>query len=240
VAREVVKLIGAGSDGNTIRNALRLAPYGWPQDAIDAVLMALHRDGTLSVKDSQNNVVSAGQLDQQNMAKRVSYCRMYGSVVATRSPYGVSLAIAGINAQSGQEEAKAVEFLDAVENKVLQSGGDAPLPPPLSAAFLRICAARVVRSSSRRSLMPRSLQDLWDRACSLADLKQKRESSWGTLVALMQQAQALPIHQELSPQVEAIRAERSLLDPTTDFVAPLLQQLEQAITAAARGSPATV
>jgi len=31
--------------------------------------------------------------------------------------------------------------------------------------------------------------------------------------------------------VEAIRSQRSLLDPTTDFVTPLLQQLEQALTA---------
>ena len=32
--------------------------------------------------------------------------------------------------------------------------------------------------------------------------------------------------------MEAIRANRSLLDPTTDYVAPLLQQLEQALGAA--------
>jgi hypothetical protein len=31
--------------------------------------------------------------------------------------------------------------------------------------------------------------------------------------------------------VEAIRSQRSLLDPITDFAAPLLQQLEQALTA---------
>jgi hypothetical protein len=32
--------------------------------------------------------------------------------------------------------------------------------------------------------------------------------------------------------VEAIRAHRSLMDPTTDYVAPLLLQLEQALSAA--------
>jgi len=47
----------------------------------------------------------------------------------------------------------------------------------------------------------------------------------------LHQAQGLPVHQELKPQVEAIQNERSLLDPTTDFLSPLLQQLEQALTA---------
>jgi hypothetical protein len=76
------------------------------------------------------------------------------------------------------------------------------------------------------------LQELWDRACSLVDRKQKRQPGWERLNALLQQAQGLEIVQELEPQVEAIRSQRTLLDPTTDFVAPLLQQLEQALAAA--------
>ena len=72
---------------------------------------------------------------------------------------------------------------------------------------------------------------MWDQACSLGDLKEKRQPGWERLQALLHQAQGLPVHQELEPQVEAIRSQRSLLDPTTDFVAPLLQQLEQALTA---------
>lgn len=63
------------------------------------------------------------------------------------------------------------------------------------------------------------------------DRKQKRCSSWERLTGLLQQAQGLEIHAELAPQVEAIRSQRSLLDPTSDFVAPLLQQLEQALAA---------
>ena len=35
--------------------------------------------------------------------------------------------------------------------------------------------------------------------------------------------------QELEPQMEAMTNERSLLDPTTDFAGPLIQQLEQAL-----------
>jgi hypothetical protein len=76
------------------------------------------------------------------------------------------------------------------------------------------------------------LQALWNDASTLADRKDKRLPQWERLVALLRQAEALSIHQLIGPQVEAIRAHRSLLDPTTDYVAPLLQQLEQALSTA--------
>ena len=232
VARIVIGAIGGGKEGSAIRADLRVAPYGWPQDAMDAVLLALLRDGTLSAKDSQNNAIGVGQLDQQSLGKARFYLQKIRPTtkqkLEVRSIYG----IAGVTAQSGQEEAKAVEFLDALENRVLQSGGDAPLPPPVSAILLK----EVRQKSGPEQLMAildakEQLQELWDQACSLAALKEKRLPGWERLQALLHQAKGLPVHQELEPQVEAIRSQRSLLDPTTDFGAPLLQQLEQELTA---------
>jgi hypothetical protein len=140
--------------------------------------------------------------------------------------------IASVTAQSGQEEAKAVEFLDALENKVLQSGGEAPLPPPVSATLLKELRQKSGPEQLKAILDAKEqLQELWDQACSLGALKEKRLPGWERLQALLHQGQGLPVRQELEPQVEAIRSQRSLLDPTTDFVAPLLQHLEQALTA---------
>jgi hypothetical protein len=76
------------------------------------------------------------------------------------------------------------------------------------------------------------LKELWDQACSLAALKEKRLPGWERLQALLHQAQGLPVHQELEPQVQAIRTQRSLLDPSSDYVSPLLQLLEQALASA--------
>ena len=232
VARIVISAIGGGKEGSAIRGELRVAPYGWPQDAIDAVLLALLRDGTLSAKDSQNNAIAVGQLDQQSLGKARFYLQKIRPTtkqkLEVRSIYG----IAGVTAQSGQEEAKAVEFLDALEHKVLQSGGEAPLPPPVSATLLK----ELRQKNGPEQLMAildakEQLQELWDQAFSLAALKEKRLPGWERLQALLHQAKGLPVHQELEPQVEAIRSQRSLLDPTTDFGAPLLQQLEQELTA---------
>jgi hypothetical protein len=232
VARQVINAIGGGKEGSTIRAELRVSPYGWPQDAMDAVLLALHRDGTLSAKDSQNNPIAVGQLDQQSLGKARFYLQEVRLTtkekLAVRGVYG----IADVNAQSGQEEAKATEFLDAIENKVLQSGGEAPLPPPVSSTLLQELRQKSGPEQLKAILEAKEqLQELWDQACSLGALKDKRQPGWERLQALLHQAQGLPVHQELEPQMEAIRSQRSLLDPTTDFVTPLLQQLEQALTA---------
>ena len=232
VARIVIGAIGGGKEGSAIRADLRVAPYGWPQDAMDAVLLALLRDGTLSAKDSQNNAIAVGQLDQQSLGKARFYLQEVRLTVKEKMGVRAVFGIAGVTAQSGQEEAKAVEFLDALENKVFQSGGEAPLPPPVSATFLKELRQKSGPEQLKAILDAKEqLQELWDQACSLAALKEKRLPGWERLQALLRQAKGLPVHQELEPQVEAIRSQRSLLDPTTDFAAPLLQQLEQALTA---------
>lgn len=232
VARQVINAIGGGKEGSAIRAELRVSPYGWPQDAMDAVLLALHRDGTLSTKDSQNNPIAVGQLDQQSLGKARFYLQAVRLTTKEKLAVRGIYDLARVTAQAGQEEAKAVEFLDAIENRVLQSGGEAPLPPPVSSTLLKELRQKSGPEQLKAILEAKDqLKALWDQACSLGALKDKRQPGWERLQALLQQAQGLPVHQELEPQVEAIRTQRSLLDPTTDFVTPLLQQLEQALTA---------
>jgi hypothetical protein len=233
VARIVISAIGGGKEGSAIRADLRVAPYGWPQDAIDAVLLALLRDGTLSAKDSQNNAIAVGQLDQQSLGKAAFYLQEIRLTTKEKLAVRGVFGLAGVTALSGQEEAKAAEFLDAIENKVAQSGGEPPLPPPLGSTLLKELR-NLSRPEQLKAILEakNQLQELWDQACSLVDRKQKRQPGWERLIALLQQAQGLEIVQELEPQVEAIRSQRTLLDPTTDFVAPLLQQLEQALAVA--------
>jgi hypothetical protein len=149
--------------------------------------------------------------------------------VGVRGVFG----IAGVTAKPGEEEAKASEFLDVMANKVGLSGGDAPLPPPLAAPLLSELRGLTGPEQLKAILQAKdALQELWNDANTLVDRKDKRLPQWDHLVALLRQAEALPIHQEIAPQVEAIRANRSLLDPTTDYVPPLLHQLEQALSAA--------
>jgi hypothetical protein len=233
VARQVINTIGGGKEGSNVRSELRVAPYGWPQDAIDAVLLALHRDGTLSAKDSQNHTITVGQLDQQSLGKAAFYLQEVRLTTKEKLAVRGVFGLADVTALSGQEEAKAAEFLDAIENKVAQSGGEPPLPPPVSSTLLKELRGLSGPEQLKAILEAKDqLKELWDQACSQVDRKEKRQPGWMRLNALLQQAHGLEIVQELEPQVEAIRSQRTLLDPTTDFVAPLLQQLEQALAAA--------
>lgn len=230
VAKQLTNSVGSGKTGSEIRAELRVSPYGWPQDAVDAVLLALHRDGTLSAKDSQNNPIAVGRLDQQSLGKAGFYLQEIRlstkEKLAARSIY----RIADVSAQSGEEEAKASAFLDAIDNKVLQSGGDAPLPKPLSSTLLQELRQKNGPEQLKAILEAKEeLKELWDEACSLIALKEKRLPAWNHLLALKQQAEGLELIQELEPQIEAMTNERSLLDPTTDFAGPLIQQLEQAL-----------
>ncbi len=233
VARQVINAIGGGKEGTNIRADLRVAPFGWPQDAIDAALLALHRDGTLSAKDKQNHTITVGQLDQQSLGKAAFYLQEVRLTTKEKLAVRGVFGLADVTALSGQEEAKAADFLDAIENKVAQSGGEPPLPPPVSSTLLKELRGLSGPEQLKAILEAKDqLKELWDQACSLVDCKQKRQPGWERLHALLQQAQGLEIVQELEPQVEAIRSQRTLLDPTTDFVAPLLQQLEQALAVA--------
>jgi hypothetical protein len=233
VASRVLSTIGAAKEGSTTRAELRIAPYGWPQDAIDAVLLALHRDGTLSAKDASNNPIPPGQLDQQSLARAKFVPQQVRLTAIEKVGVRGVFGIAGVSAKPGEEEAKASEFLDVVANKVGLSGGEAPLPPPLAAPLLSELRGLAGPEQLKAILQAKdALQALWNDANTLVDRKDKRLPQWERLVALLGKAEALPIHQEIAPQVEAIRTNRALLDPTTDYVLPLLQQLEQALSAA--------
>src|SRR5439155_20348918 len=48
VCQQVIGTIGSGKTGTEVRKALRSDPFGWPQDAIDAALIALHRSQHLT------------------------------------------------------------------------------------------------------------------------------------------------------------------------------------------------
>ena len=49
VCQEVLSRIGMGKTGTAIRKELEAAPFGWPRDAVDAALIALHRSQHLRV-----------------------------------------------------------------------------------------------------------------------------------------------------------------------------------------------
>ena len=128
VAKEVLGAVGAGARGTALHKTLKAAPYGWPQDAVDAVLIALHRAGHLRATRNGRPVV-AGALDQAGVKAaefRPEKVRLTTSQrIALRGLFGKLR----VTTRSGEEEARAPEFLAAMEALAGRAGGRRRRPP---------------------------------------------------------------------------------------------------------------
>lgn len=237
VLREALAQIGAGAKGADVRRVLKGAPHGWPQDAIDTALVALHRSGTLRVTLNERPV-PPGQLDQN----KISTAEFRPERV--RLSLNDKLAIrrlfqqADIAMKSGEEEAKVVAFLGRLQTLALDAGGDPPLPARPSTET--ITSLQRLAGSEQLGAILAAKPDLeaaireWrERVQRVAE----RLPRWQRLERLARLASPLPVMAEVGLEVEAIRKGRTLLEDT-DFVTPLCKRLEAALRDAVRDAHA--
>ena len=228
VAREVLAAVGAGARGAAVHKALKAAPYGWPQDAIDAVLVALHRGGQLRAARN-GRPIAPGALDQAGVKgaefrpERVPLAT--GQRIALRGLFGRL----GIDARSGEEEARAPEFLAALAALARRAGGAPPLPPAPAPARLD----ELTRLAGNEQLAAIHAQaddlaqriDEWEASARRAAA---RAPAWETATALCRHADGLPAAADAGPELDAVRQQRALL-AETDPVAPLAARLAAAL-----------
>ena len=232
VAKEVLGAVGAGARGTALHKALKTAPYGWPQDAVDAVLIALHRAGHLRATRN-GRPVTAGALDQAGVKTaefRPEKVRLTTSQrIALRGLFGKL----DINAKSGEEESRAPEFLGALEVLADRAGGPAPLPAAPDTVTLddmkRLAGAeQLAEIHARKDVLER-----WIEAWTvLADRAEARIRDWRLAVALRRDAEGLPAAAPIGADIDAIVEQRSLLaetDPVRPIVAMLAAGLREAL-----------
>ena len=128
VAKGVLEQIDAVARGSEIQRNLKAAPYGWPQDAVDAALIALHRSG--HIRATRNGQpVPVGALDQAG----VKAAEFRPEKIRLTTPQRIALRglfeRAGVSCKSGEEEVRAISFLEAVKSIGQSAAGNAPLPP---------------------------------------------------------------------------------------------------------------
>ena len=231
VAKEVLGTVGAGARGTAIHKVLKAAPYGWPQDAIDAVLIALHRAGHLRATRN-GQPVAAGGLDQAGIKAaefRPEKVRLTtGQRIALRGLFGKL----GINTKSGEEENRAAEFLGALEKLAGHAGGPAPLPPAPDTATIddlkRLAGAeQLAEVHARKDALARWIED-WT---ILAERAEARMPGWELALALRRHADGLPVAAGVGADMDAVVAQRSLL-AETDQVRPIVAALAAALRAA--------
>lgn len=236
VAKEVLATVATGKRGNEARKALAQPPFGWPRDAVDAALVALHRLGQLA---ATRNGAPVRRLDQTAIATTVfrpeTVVLDAGQRIALRGLFQK----AGGTPKSGEEAASARQFIDTMRTLAAKAGDDAPLPAPPDTALLddlgRLDGNEQLAAIFEAREKLDGAIELWG---DLGQRAQARRPAWQMAVALRRHAAGLPVADEVGAELDAIAERRSLLDemdPVSPCVAKLAKALREALGKAQDG-----
>jgi hypothetical protein len=230
IGREALAKIGGGARGGEIRKHLEGSPFGWPRDAIDAVLIAMHRAGTVRVL-ANNAPLAPGALDQakiQSAEFRVEKVKLgTQEKIALRALFSTL----GVPTKPNEEELRAPQALARLIDLAKTCGGDAPLPARASTSRIddlqRLSGADQLAAILGARAELERLHSEWSALAKRAD---ERVPAWKKLQELLRHAAGLPIAAQLQPEIDALIANRSLL-ADVDHVAPLNAKLSAALRA---------
>jgi hypothetical protein len=232
VCRQVTATIAAGKVGTQIRKELQSSPYGWPRDAVDAALIALHRNQFISATLNGVSVV-AGQLDQNKIPKTEFRQNTIIISVQDRNALRSLFQELDVKAKGEELDAKTPEFFAALFKLASEAGGAPPAPTTPAITFIedihklvgndRLAALRAKDTEIRAKIAD------WKK---LRDLITQRLPHWELLDRLLAHAKSLPEAVPFRAQCDAIRSGRLLLaepDPTAPLIKSLAGLLRQAL-----------
>jgi hypothetical protein len=220
VCQQVLSTIGAGRSGADIRKELQAPLLGWPKDAIDAALIALHAAGVVTAV-ANGEVIAPKHLDQNRIPKadfrKEGFTLGPTQKLALRKLYQAL----GVPNAADQLGANAPEFLSRLKALGAEAGGQAPLPAPPDTKD--IADIEHLAGNERLSAIHVKAGDITvriERWTALKDLKDKRLPAWTVLDRLSGHARGLDDAKDALAQAETIRDQRLLLDGT-DHVTPV-------------------
>jgi hypothetical protein len=229
VAREVLAAIGSGCDGRKLRKKFSESPFGWPQDALDAVLVALHASGHLLAR-YKGTTLAAGQLDQTKIPATELRIQMATITAQEKIRLRQLCQKAGLQVTPTDDlAAKSEEFLRELRQRAKSAGGPRPLPPEPTVPEADELEGLAGNERLKRLLvLAPKLESSLDRWEAAATRIAERLPTWQRLEVLLRHGESLPSLADARQQAEAIRTERRLLDEP-DLVAPLDRQVANAL-----------
>lgn len=235
VCQQVLTTVGSGKTGTQVRKDLEASPFGWPRDAVDAALIALHRSQHINAMLNGVPVV-AGQLDQNKIQKTEFRIEKITLSVGDRLKIRQLYQAIELACKPNEESAKAPEFLRTLRELALDAGGDAPLPVRPATADIEDIQRLV---GNDQLLAIRGKADEFTSAIKTwrdtRQLIKQRTEVWTTVERLARHAPGLADAADPLTQVEAIRNGRLLLDgadPATPLRGKLSDLLRQALNTA--------
>lgn len=234
VCSAVHKFIGSGKKGTEVRKQFAAPPFGWPQDAVDAALVVMHRAGLVLAKVG-SELLPKDKLDQKNITTVEFRVEDQPLTKVQLIELRKLFTDAGVPALPGQESARAVEFLNELKARAAKAGGNPPAPQPPDTKHLADLLNRVGNDQLKAIYDQR--EDLKKQAAAWKERGEqiaKREPAWRTLRELWMHAADLPVYGEVQGEIEAIDKGRKLLadpDPVPGLGGKLTQALRDALNA---------
>jgi len=228
VCKQIYDFVGSGKKGREVREHFKNAPFGWPQDAIDASLVILGVSGNLRAEINGQGV-DPKTLNQTQISNAKLKQDIPPLAASQRLDLKALFQKLGVTTESGKESAAAAGFLAALMNLAQGAGGDAPLPEPPSAQKIRDLQS--LSGNAQLLAIHKSRQDLEEAISDwtkLRDTAVRRLPVWKRCQDLLHFAQGLAGIDELTTSIAAIETSRGLLsDP--DPAPPLAKKVSQVL-----------
>jgi hypothetical protein len=229
VCKALAGFIAGGKSGNDLRLNFEGSPYGWSRDAVDGGLQVLLVSGLIRAQDERGQTLDPKELERKSIGKVMFKVESSTVSTAERIQIRKLLQKVSIQAKQGEELTHVATFLQKCFHLAAQAGGDAPQPMVPDTKFLdniRLSSGndQLKALYHQRELIAQSI-DQWQQ---LAQHIEKRCPLWEQLRALSLAAQELPAAEMILSQVQAIEAQRQLLDEP-DPLTPLIQALSHAL-----------
>lgn len=229
VCKRIYDLIGAGKKGKEVREHFKSAPFGWPQDAIDASLVIIALAGNLRAQVNGQPVL-ARDLNQTQISNAAFYQDVPPLQVTQRLDLKALFQRLGVAAPKDTDLSPAAgQFLRQLLELAASAGGAAPAPEPPAVQFIKELQtysgnAQLLEIHQARERLAQDIVAWKQRADQLA----RRLPRWQRLQHLIQLAHGLPEATAAALSINALIAQRGLLaDP--DPVPPLVQALTAAL-----------
>ena len=242
VCSAVLSFVSSGKKGKEVRDHFSAPPYGWPRDSIDAALISLF--GASQLRATTNgSPLKTGELDQSKVP--VTNFRIENAIISTQQRIKIRSLFqsAGVTCKPNEEATTSVKFLAELDRLAQGAGGEAPLPERPDTSHLQDLQSlagneQLVDILNRYDELQQNIEE-WTIA---ADLAEKRFPAYERLLSLATHAKELDVASVTEPQIEAVSANRSLLDdsdPVPDLARILTDALRSALSKAEAGFSTT-
>lgn len=236
LALEMLGYCAADRLGAEVRKQFEGPPFGWPGDAVDAMVYILTATEHLRAYGGSGEQLALSALDSKKIG--LSKLRAETVPLTPLERIGVRQLMqkAGVACKSNEEGVNAPLLLAELKRRAAAAGGDPPAPAsPSTAQLLALDAlagnALVKKLNEARESLTVDL-DTWDATRKAIEGRKPR---WATLEALLGVAETLPVAVEVGNQRDALRDGRSLLmepDPVPHLCEQVTTELRAALIAA--------